>query len=306
MNILVLGGAGFIGFHLVNRLKDLNHVTVVDDLSRGTLKDLVGVRFLWHDLTDPARVAAWYAEVMAKEWDQVYHLAAMVGVPNIEQAPLQTLQVNALAVLHTLKLKTKKFFLASTSEVYGRPEVIPTPESQPISISDILAPRAAYAASKIFAESLVANSGLPFVIGRFHNIYGPRMGWDHVIPKYCQQVIEHRNPLMVHHYGTRRAFCYIDDAVDAILLAMQHCENEVVNIGNDEEEIAMVGLMQRISRIGQHEAKIDETRLPEWIDRRCPDLTKLRARTGYKPLWTLNQGLSETYQWYKSHTLDHS
>ena len=231
---LLLGGAGFIGAHLAARLLDDAHtVSIVDDLSRGRrdaeLEALArrGAVLLERDLTRADALAG-----LSDEWDQIYLLAAVVGVRNVERDPARVLRVNGLSVLHVLDWlpgRGETLFFASTSETYAGGVMagvvpVPTPETVPLSVPDVGAPRFAYAASKIFGEAAVLHAararGSRCVVSRFHNIYGPRMGADHVIPELSLRALRGEDPFRVFGAAQRRAFCHVTDAVDAITRLM--------------------------------------------------------------------------------------
>ncbi|MCE7008384.1 NAD-dependent epimerase/dehydratase family protein [Kibdelosporangium philippinense] len=309
MRVLVLGGAGFIGVHLTRRLLAEGHdVTVVDDFSRGRNDpDLAAleVPVISADLTDPEAY-----EKIPHGWDQVYLLAAVVGVRNVEKDPGKVVRVNTLVVLNTLDWirPAEKLFFASTSEIYAGGVTagivqVPTAETVPVMIEDVTAPRFAYAASKLLGEEAVVHigqaNGLQFVIGRFHNVYGPRMGADHVIPELSLRAARREDPFKVYGTDQYRAFCYVDDAVTAMLLSMDKISGEIVHIGNDEE--TNIGdLTKLVLRIADHNPVLDVEDAPAGsVARRCPDLTKLRALTGYEPAVSLEEGVRRTFEWYR-------
>ncbi|ONI77241.1 epimerase [Actinosynnema sp. ALI-1.44] len=309
MRALVLGGAGFIGVHLTRRLLAEGHeVTVVDDFSRGRNDpDLAAldVPVISADLTDHESF-----DRIPHGWDQVYLLAAVVGVRNVEKDPGRVVHVNTMVVLNALDWirPEEKLFFASTSEVYAGGVSagivqVPTPETVPVMIEDVTAPRFAYAASKLLGEEAVVHmgraKGLSFVIGRFHNVYGPRMGADHVIPELSLRAARREDPFKVYGTDQYRAFCYVDDAVSAMLLSMDKVTGEIVHIGNDEE--TNIGdLTKLVLRIADHDPVLDVESAPAGsVARRCPDLAKLRALTGYEPAVSLEEGVRRTFEWYR-------
>jgi UDP-glucose 4-epimerase/UDP-glucuronate decarboxylase len=263
--VLVLGGAGFVGAHLAARLADEGHaLTLVDDLSRGrsdaVLAELCarpGVRFVQADLTAPSAL-----DGLSRQWDQVYMLAAVVGVRNVERDPARVIRTNALAlmaVLDWLPAAGETLFFSSTSEVYAGSvglglAPVPTPEDVPLAIADAAAPRAAYAISKLLGEAAVIHAGrargLRWVIGRYHNVYGPRMGADHVIPEMALRAIRREDPFLVYGPGQRRAFCHVADAVEATLrlATTESAAGHVVNIGNDSDETVIEDLAVLVCR----------------------------------------------------------
>lgn len=302
MRSLILGGAGFIGYHLAAVLVEANHkVLIVDDLSRGTwdatLQSLP-VQHQWVDLTS----GPWPAGM----WDHVYLLAAVVGVPTVEREPLRTIEVNTRIVLRALRWlkhrRQQRIFFASTSEAYAGVDVpIPTPETVPVSIGDVTQPRAVYAASKILGEVALLHSSARVTVGRFHNIYGPRMGLDHVMPNLCTQFARRENPVRVLGPECRRAFCYVTDAVRAIRLLMDAPEaiGQIVNVGDDRQEVSVLDLVQALTDLTGFVPELDVQPAPKGsVLRRCPDLTRLRAWTRYEPRVSLADGLKETFVWY--------
>jgi len=316
--ILVLGAAGFIGCHLAGRLADDGHaLTLVDDLSRGRADEALaalcarpGVRFLEADLTVPGALAS-----LPRAWDQVYMLAAVVGVRNVERDPARVLRTNTLALQHLLDwlpAAGETLFFASTSEVYAGSvalglAAVPTAEDVPLAIPDAGAPRTAYAISKILGEAAVSHAGrargLRWVIGRFHNVYGPRMGADHVIPELALRAIRREDPFRVYGAGQRRAFCHVDDAVEATvrLMGAEAAAGRVVNIGNDTEETVIEDLAALVLRCAGHRPALERVPAPAGsVDRRCPDLTRLREVTGFAPKVTLESGVAETFAWYRA------
>jgi len=317
MKALILGGAGFVGLHLGRRLVEEGHeVTLVDDLSRGRLDrelralcERPGVRLVQADLTRPDALAA-----LPRQWDQVHMLAAVVGVRNVETDPARVIRVNTLALLHVLDwlpAAGETLFFSSTSEVYAGGVTsgalpVPTPEAVPVGLPDPGAPRFAYAASKILGEAAVLHTararGLRAVVGRFHNVYGPRMGADHVIPELSLRALRGEDPFALFGPEQRRAFCHVKDAVEAILRLMP-CEaahGSIVNIGNDSEETLVEDLAALVLREAGHAPAIDRRPAPAGsVARRLPDLSRLRALTGFVPKVSLEAGVGETFTWYR-------
>jgi UDP-glucose 4-epimerase/UDP-glucuronate decarboxylase len=317
--ILILGGAGFIGYRLAHRLsQEPGHsLTLVDDLSRGRmdaeLRALVsrpGVTFVKADLTDPAAFTG-----LPRAWDQVHMLAAVVGVRHAEGDPARVIRVNTLATLNLLDWLTPAagiLFFASTSETYaggvGQGHVpVPTPEAVPLSVETIENPRFAYAASKILGEAATihyaAAKKVRFIIGRFHNVYGPRMGVDHVVPELCLRALDGEDPFRVYGPDQRRAFCHVADAVEAVtrLMAAEGAWGQIVNIGNDTEETTVGDLLALILKTAGFAPKIQPLPAPAGsVARRCPDLSRLRALTGFAPKVSLEAGVRETFEWYRA------
>jgi UDP-glucose 4-epimerase/UDP-glucuronate decarboxylase len=320
--ILVTGGAGFIGLHLCQRLaRDPdNQVVLADNFIRGRLDpdlerlaECANVRLVTGDLTQRA-----VFEEIGQGYDEVYHLAAIIGVRNVLSRPHEVLRVNCLAVLNLLEWFAagggRRLLFASTSEAYAwtlqfYDLPIPTPEDVPLSITDCREPRASYAGSKILGEMMVSQYGAayrkPYIIVRYHNVYGPRMGNQHVIPELYQRAAGGENPLTVFSADHTRAFCYVSDTVAATILAMRTdaaC-GLTINIGNDEEEIAIAKLAARLLSVSGIDAVIRPgISRHDPITRRCPDISLARRILGYRPQVNLDEGLARTLAWYARQT----
>lgn len=313
---LITGGAGFIGLNVAAQLlREGFDVTLVDDLSRGRRDAAVAqlideATLVEHDLTTP-----FPDELVNQRFTNVFHLAAMVGVRNVMRAPDEVLRVNLCSTLNLLEWcasnPPEAFFLSSTSELSdGFRELEgsdPVSEDAPFVVHKPQSPRASYAVSKLTCELLVAHyarrHGFRARIGRYYNVYGPRMGYDHVIPELMQRAHDHVDPFPVWAPDHSRAFCYIDDAVAATLELMRIDEPEplLVNIGNDTEEILIDSLARRILEIADHHPTIEARPAPDGSPRRrCPDLRKLKQLTDLAPRVSLDEGLARTWDWYSA------
>jgi UDP-glucose 4-epimerase/UDP-glucuronate decarboxylase len=316
---LITGGAGFVGFHLTQNLlsDDATEVTLVDNFVRGRrdedfdcLRSSSRVRIITGDICDPA----FYQQLEGRSFDEVYHLAAIIGVKNVLERPHDVIRVNGMGTLALLdwfvQSNSGKLLFSSTSEAYAWTKgicdlPIPTPEDVPLALTDLKNPRASYAGSKIFGELAVnqycQQYDKPFTIVRYHNVYGPRMGFEHVIPELFLRSLAGEDPLVVYSPHHRRAFCYIDDAIRATVAAMRdpRAHNETINVGNDEEEIEIGDLARRIlARVrpgGTIESR-EATNDP--INRRCPDIGLARKLLEYRPQISLDEGLTRTLDWY--------
>lgn len=316
--ILVTGGSGFIGYHLSKRLADdaSDKIVLVDNFQRGrmdaefaALCERPNARLIKGDLRDPA-----VREQLGSGYDEVYHLAAMLGVENVLHRPVDVLRVNALLTAEILDWFVagggKKILFSSTSEAYAWTQQfhelpVPTPEDVPLALTDLRNPRTTYAGSKVFGELCVTqyclSSEKEFVITRYHNVYGPRMGYDHVIPQLHERALAGESPLTVYSADHLRAFCYVEDAVDATIAAMRlpAGKNETFNVGNDKEEIEIGDLAARILQKTGRDPQINpKTAANDPIKRRCPDVSKARRLLGYEPKVTLDVGLDRTMAWY--------
>lgn len=317
--ILITGGAGFIGNHLAKELSENkeNQITILDNLYRGDMdsefKNLINkenVDFLNSNLLDESTY-----ENLDNDYDEVYHLAAIVGVKNVEENPHKVLEINSKSVMNLLEWfvesDSKKILFSSSSEVYAWTSTfydipIPTPEDVPLSVDNPSNKRATYALSKIFGEMSIINYcreyDKDYSIVRYHNIYGPRMGMAHVIPELIKKTLTGEGKLEVFSVDNTRAFCYIKDAVRATMKVMKSSDTnrEILNIGNDQEEIKIGKLAEKIiETVGQHKEIKPVELESDKISRRCPDISKLKKLCDYQPKYPLEKGLEKTYEWYK-------
>ena len=248
MNILVTGGAGFIGSHLVGQLLAKGHaVWVIDNLSTGSLENLREYRgqgkltFIRGDIRDGELV-----QLVIKDVDQVYHLAAAVGVQLIAKDPVWTIETNiggTETVLEKANRFGRKVFLASTSEVYGKSVAVPFREEDDFILGSTAFSRWSYACSKAIDEFLgqayFEQYGLGVVIGRFFNTVGPRQTGEYgmVVPRFVQWALKN-HPVQIYGDGQQtRCFSYVGDVVDAVirLMSCDEAEGKVFNIGSSHE-----------------------------------------------------------------------
>jgi UDP-glucose 4-epimerase/UDP-glucuronate decarboxylase len=309
---LVTGGAGFIGMHVARALVERGvAVTLVDDMSRGRRDDglddlLKHASLVEHDLTEPLPDS-----ISSRRFDAVFHFAALVGVRNVSRAPEAVLRVNVGSTINLLDWCAEQppgaFFLSSTSEVAdgARSPDGSGSEDGSFVVAEPLAPRASYAVSKLTSELLVAHygerHGFRSRIGRYHNVYGPRMGYDHVIPELMVRAHGGVDPFPVWAVDHSRAFCYVADAVDATLdvMALDDPAHLVVNIGDDSEEIRIGRLAERVLRLAGHDGCIEPRPAPPGSPvRRRPDLRRLRQLIGGQAHTSLEEGLARTWEWY--------
>ncbi len=317
--VLVLGGAGFIGYHLTRHLAEntQDQITIVDNLSRGQLdndlEDLLqghpSVNLIVGDLTNSQTY-----DNLSGSFDQVYLLAGIVGVNNVERAPYRVLRTNSGIILNVFdwlaRVGCGRLVFASTSEVYaGTVDLgiaqVPTDETVPVAVLDIQQPRSTYALTKMLGEAFVTHlaqsSEFEAVIVRFHNVYGPRMGLSHVVPELMQRIHKRMDPFPVYGLDQTRAFCYITDAVRACV-ALMECDidgSHIVNVGNEDEEVKIRDLVDTLLNVTGFHPEITSLPAVEGsTDRRCPDIARLRTLTGFENEVDLRLGLMLTWEWY--------
>jgi nucleoside-diphosphate-sugar epimerase len=313
---LVTGGSGFIGAALVRRLVAAgDRVRVLDNLSRGNqrrLGDVVkDIEFIEADIRDAEAVSQ-----AARGIDCVCHAAFVNGTQFFYSMPQLVLDVGIRGMLNVLDAcvahDVPELFVASSSEVYQTPPHVPTDESVPLSIPDPMNPRYSYAAGKITSEMLAINYARRhfrrMVIFRPHNVYGPDMGWEHVIPQFTArldaQCRETQGTVQFNILGTgqeTRAFVHIDDFTDGLIVLLNRGRHrEIYNIGTSEE-VSIADLARRIAT--QFDREIEIVPGPPAkgsAQRRCPDIAKL-ASLGYSAKVNLARGLPTTVQWYVEH-----
>lgn len=310
-----------MGFHLASRLSSESGDTVVllDNYRRGAddedlriLAERPNVQLIRGDITDPVLL-----DSLDSGFDEVYHMAAVIGVANVLEYPQDVISVNGGGTLKLLDWYIagggEKFLFTSTSEVYAwtqqfHPLPIPTPEDVPLSITELDNPRSTYAGTKIFGELAVRHicnaARKHHVTVRYHNVYGPRMGYNHVMPELFGRVRRSSGPLTVYSAGYSRAFCYVSDAVEATVASMREsaASKKVLNIGNDLEEITMGELARMVIEIaGEGQMIVPEKALNDPVKRRCPDITRARDLLGYEPSVPLKTGLEQTLKWYEKY-----
>lgn len=311
---LVTGGTGFIGSALVQRLvAEGRHVRVVDNDLRGRrarLADLEReIEFIDADVRDEAAMTA-----AATGIDAILHLAAINGTENFYARPDLVLDVGVrgmLAMLAAARARhVPEFILVSSSEVYQTPPVVPTPEDVPLTIPDPWNPRYSYAGGKLVSEIMLANydRGLfeRAIIVRPHNVYGPDMGWEHVLPQLILRAQERiaatpRGEVSIELQGDgsqTRAFVHFQDFVDGFMLAADKGAHRMIyNIGTDDE-VAIAGLVEMIfDRLGRRPRLVPLPLPAGGTLRRCPDISRLRG-LGYGPRRGLREGIDEMIAWY--------
>ena len=320
--ILVTGGTGFLGSGVVTRLAERGYyVVVLDNESRGSKSRLghLGDRYkmIQGDVCDKQVVRE-----AAKGVSTIFHLAFINGTEYFYSKPEEVLRVALKGALQTVEVAKEygieKYILASSSEVYQSPTTVPTAEDERLIIPDIWNPRFSYSGGKIASELLVANyfrSGTSgSTIFRPHNIFGPNMGFEHVVPELIHKLFVSSNRFtesecILDIQGTgqeTRAFCYIEVALDQIMFIYDHGLNgEIYNIGV-ERETTISRLISDIGKILGIRINIRPgPRRAGGTMRRCPSMTKLKE-LGYQEVETSSYllGLSNTVNWYKQYFLD--
>jgi len=314
--ILVTGGSGFIGSALVKALVKAGHrVRVLDDNSRGHPRRLAEVandiEFTAGDIRDASAV-----ERAAQGMDEVHHLAFVNGTEFFYSQPDLVLDVGVRGMVNVIDSCRKHgigtLVLASSSEVYQTPSKIPTDESAPLTIPDPLNPRYSYGGGKLISELMAINFGRKHfdrvMIFRPHNVYGPDMGSEHVIPQLAVrlQVAAELQPfgtLKFEIQGTgreTRSFCFIDDLVAGVMVMLGKGEHLGIYHVGTTEEVSIAELAHRIAATcGRKIELLPGKPVPGGTTRRCPDISKL-AGLGYKPRVPLSEGLRPTLDWYWS------
>ncbi len=297
LTAVVTGGAGFLGSHLCEYLlaKEFR-VICVDNLESSSLENLEHLRddhfvFCSHDMVDHLEID--------EPVDVVYHLAALASPIDYLRSPLKSLKTGSYGTHNALglaKLKRARFLLASTSEVYGDPEVHPQPESYWGNVNPI-GPRGVYDEAKRYAEALTmayhGQQGVDTAIVRIFNTYGPRMRSHdgRAIPTFVRQAVENE-PLTVFGDGSQtRSFCYVDDLIRGLHLLAESGEHLPVNLGNPRE-FSIVELAQTVIRVTSSKSEIVFEALP--IDDpqvRQPDITRARQLLSWEPEIELEEGL---------------
>jgi nucleoside-diphosphate-sugar epimerase len=312
--ILVTGGSGFIGSGLVKALVRAGHrVRVLDDNSRGSPRRLREVEndieFIAGDIRDAATVAT-----AARGMDEVHHLAFVNGTEFFYTMPELVLDVGVRGMLNVIDAARKNnvgtLVLASSSEVYQTPPKVPTDETAPLSIPDPLNPRYSYGGGKLISELMAINYGRKFfervLIFRPHNVYGPDMGWEHVIPQFALRLkrladAHGSGPLRFDIQGTgseTRSFCYIDDLVAGVLVMREKGAHLGIYHVGTMEEVSIADLARCVAKAAGREIDLVSGPLQTGgTQRRCPDISKLE-KLGYKPRMPLDAGLKTTLAWY--------
>ena len=317
MKYLITGGAGFIGIKLVEKLlkNKENKIYIIDNLSKKTdnknLLDILknkNIKLIQKDLSSISNYLKIY------DFDYIYHFAAILGVKKVINNPFITLKDNILTTINLINFsikqkKLKKICFTSTSEVYAyslkkKLAKYPTPEDIDFLISKDFNPRSSYLLSKIVGEYLINYSKLNFVIFRPHNIFGPQMGFAHVIPQLTLKILNHnKRKIIIHNAKHKRTFCNIEFAIDLIfnISPKKKLTNKIFNIGSPEKEISIMELAQKIKKIlnSKNQLIFSNSQKDSSPEKRKPDMK--RSLKYSKINHNFEKGLKETVIWYKKH-----
>ncbi|MGB3188324.1 MAG: UDP-glucuronic acid decarboxylase family protein [Limnoraphis sp.] len=309
MRILVTGGAGFIGSHLIDRLMEQGHeVVCLDNFFTGTKRNLVKwfgnpyFELIRHDITEPIRIEA----------DQIYHLACPASPVHYQYNPVKTIKTNVLGTMNMLGLAKRvkaRFLLASTSEVYGDPDVHPQTEDYRGNVNPI-GIRSCYDEGKRVAETLAFDyhrqNGIDIRVARIFNTYGPRMleNDGRVVSNFVVQALQ-GIPLTVYGDGSQtRSFCYVSNLVDGLMRLMNGDYIGPVNLGNPSE-YTILQLAQKIQQMVNSDAEIQYQPLPQDDPRqRQPDITKAKTYLNWEATVPLEEGLKLTISDFRQRILE--
>jgi len=314
-NILLVGGRGFIGTYFLQTLLSLNKIlkkpakiTVIDNLITAKNNEefnIPNVDFIEFDISQKL--------TLEKNFDYIIHSASIASPTIYRKYPLKTVDVNYQGTRNILEFakntNVKGILLLSSSEIYGDPEKIPTPENYWGFVSST-GPRACYDESKRLAETIsiifYQQFQIPIKIVRPFNVYGPFLNLDdgRVIPDFMNNAINH-SQIIIYSDGTpTRSFCYISDAIRAFFRVLLLAPGgSIFNVGNDEE-ISMIELAKKMQGIMENsiEIKLKKNEDPNYLkdnpQRRCPDLSKIKNEMGFIPKITIDEGLKRIYEWY--------
>jgi UDP-glucose 4-epimerase len=302
MKCLVTGGAGFIGSHLVDRLiKEGHKVVVIDNLSTGKKENLnPKAKFYKVDINNSK-----ISQIFKKEKpDFVFHFAAQIDLRKSVENPLKDAKINILGSLNVFencqKYKVKKLIFASTGSIYGKSNVIPTPESYPER------PISPYGVAKLAIEKYLNYYykvfGLPFVSLRLANVYGPRQnskGEAGVVAIFCDKMLSKKQPIINGSGKQTRDFIFIDDVVEANILALKKDKVGTFNIGTGKETDINTIFIKLKELTGSNCKEIHGPAKLGDQQKSCLDYSKAQKELNWQPKYTLEEGLKKTVEWFK-------
>ncbi len=309
--ICITGGAGFIGSSLALRLVDDNEVVIFDNLHRNAMKETTlqqhaNLTFVEGDVLDAEAVKA-----AVDGCDVIVHMASIAGVDTVMKNPVLTMKVSLLGTYHALEAakdsgRCERFIDFSTSEVFGRYAFRVT-EGDATNLGAVGEARWTYAVSKLATEHLAQNYhkqyGLPALSIRPFNIYGPRQVGSGAVHHFIVRALKGED-IIIHNDGSQiRSWCYIDDIVDGILLALTRdsAVGQAFNIGNPRSTVTIYDLARAIMRLSSSSSRLKhiEWNFPD-VELRVPAIEKARDLLGYQPRIDLEEGLLRTIYWYRS------
>lgn len=323
--ILITGGTGFIGYHLAKKLseKKENGIVLVDNFFRSEfdhdMKELLrrpNIKLIQADLGNRD---AW--DSLGGGYDYVYHLAGINGTRLFYEIPFEVLSIGITITFYAIKWfrttnnkSNAKILYTSSNEAYaGALEAfgklpLPTPENVPLIIADPYNPRWSYAGQKLIGELLFIHGSkahnFRMSIVRPHNFYGPREGYEHVIPEIIGRIKKRVDPFPIYGADDTRSFCYIDDAVDAIIAVMESEKTDggTYHIGTNDETVIKDLIEMMFEIMKWHPAKLDIKNSPEGsVKRRLADVSKIKRELGWEAKISLKEGLEKIIEWYLAH-----
>ncbi len=317
--VLVTGGGGFIGSHIVDKLLSIGYEVVVIDCQKEIPTNLKhnlenkNFTYIPGDVTNKK----FLEKVISKDYEIIYHLAAIVGVRNYVEHPLRTIDVNVIGTRNIIDIALKndiKILFASTSEIFGKNPNVPWDEDADRVLGSTKVHRWTYSTSKALCEHMLFavydRYGLPIVIVRYFNVYGPRQKPIFVIPSMIKRVLNGQNPIVFDNGEQTRSPTYIEDAVEGTILATTKkvAEGEAFNIGSTFE-MKIKEIAELIIRLAGMEGKL----YPEFresnkvyksyedLKRRVPKVEKAKKLLDWEAKTTPEEGIKKTIEWYKKH-----
>lgn len=309
---LVTGGAGFLGSWLCDALVYAGaKVQCLDDFSTGLSRNIDHLKTSKNFILHKADVTK--HDKSQEKLDCIPHFASRASPEEYQQHPIETLLTNSLGTRNMLELARRNdaiLLYAPSSEIYGNPEIVPTPESY-FGYVNPIGPRLCYDEGKRFGEALCMayhkTYGLDIRIVRIFNSYGPRMRADgayaRAIPRFIAQALAEADITVYGDGSQTRSFCYVTDTITGILKTPQTkaMKGEVVNIGNPDET-TILSVAEKIKSLTRSKSRIAFHPRPEGDpQRRCPDITKAKQKLNWQPKITLEEGLQKTISWFKRH-----
>jgi nucleoside-diphosphate-sugar epimerase len=309
-NVLIAGGAGFLGSHLCKHFLDAGDTVVcVDNLITGRRKNIAGLEqnsnftYVECDITQPLP-----EEVTGKKYDAIINMASPASIPKYEQYAVETLMVGSVGVKQLLELAKRdkaRFLQSSTSEVYGEPTVSPQPETYLGNVNSYGA-RSMYDESKRFAEALIwvyhNQRGVNTTVARIFNTYGPNMDPEdgRVVSNFIMQALQNQ-PITMYGEGSKtRSFCFVSDQIAGLVKLLESGEEGPINIGNPGEFTLLELAQKVIEQTGSKSEIIYLEARPDDPTQRKPDIARAKELLGWEPKVALDEGLKPTIEYYRN------